>query len=402
MNFRQEQEILSPKSLESPAHEESTPTAHGTDFPMKRSPLHEQHMALHATFREVAGWEVPLHYGNPEEEHAAVRQAVGISDLSQRGRLRITGEDRTTWLQSLTSNDVLSAAPGTGIYSSLLTHKGKMLTYFRAYPTKEAIFLEDVGDIGETTFQALRKFLLYGTKAKMENLAETWGLLLVSGPRASTLLQEALQIDTTTLAPLAFLETELNGHQALILRTEETGETDLEICIPTDGLLPVWEQLLKGGGPLGLKPCGAQARETLRIEAGIPLAGVDLTEEIVPPEANLEGKAFSLNKGCYPGQEVVARMDTYGSVRRRMVGLIIKNATPPPPHSKIFSEDREVGWISSSTYSPMLTSPIALGFPLRDFTTPGTELTIDMEGTRHEATVHALPFVTTSSVKDSA
>ena len=364
---------------------------------MKQTRLHAQHQALNATFGEVTDWNIPLHYGNPEEEQKAIRQAVGISDLSQRGRLRITGEDRATWLQSLISNDILSAKPGSGIYSSLLTHKGKMLTYFRAYPATDSIFIEDVGDIGETTFQALRKFLLYGTKAKMENCTETWGLLLISGPQASRLINEACQIETNSLSLLGFLETELHGKQALILRTEETGEADFEILIEAEGIQPLWEHLFTVGEPLGLKPVGAQAREILRIEAGIPLAGSDLTEEIVPSEANLEGKAFSLNKGCYPGQEVVARMDTYGSVRRRMVGLLIKTATPPPPHSKILSEDREVGWISSSIYSPTLEASIALGFPLRDFTKPDTQLTVDIDGTGHQATVQALPFVASQS-----
>ena len=246
-----------------------------------------------ATFGEVTGWDIPLHYGNAEEELAAVRETVGISDLSQRGRLRVTGEDRATWLQSLISNDLLSAAPGTGLYSSLLIAQGKMLTYSVLTRPRKQVILEDVGDLGETTFQALRKFLLSGTKAKMEDCAETWGLLLVSGPKPSSLLRDALSIDTTTIPPLGFLETTISGHDALILRTEETGEIDLEILIQGDGLTALWEQLCKVGEPLGIKAFGAQARETLRIEAGLPHAGKDLTEDIVPPEANLEARRLA-------------------------------------------------------------------------------------------------------------
>ena len=102
--------------------------------------------------------------------------------------------------------------------------------------------------------------------------------------------------------------------------------------------------------------------------------------------------AFSLSKGCYPGQEVVARMDTYGSLRRRLVGLRIEHQGPPQTGSKLFSGDREVGWISSAAFSPQVGSPIAFGFPLRDFTNPGTELTVDMDGQRTKATVQTLPF----------
>ncbi len=120
--------------------------------------------------------------------------------------------------------------------------------------------------------------------------------------------------------------------------------------------------------------------------------GPDLNEEIVPPEANLEKKAFSLSKGCYPGQEVVARMDTYGNVRRHLVGLILQDQTVPPQGSKLFSGDREVGWISSAAFSPERNAVLAFGFPLRDFSSPGTALAVEMAGTRHPATVHALPF----------
>lgn len=359
---------------------------------MKQSRLHEQHRALGATFGETAGWEMPLHYGAAEAEHAAVRQGVGVTDLSHRSRLNVTGDDRLKWLQSIISNDILPLKPGQGVYSSFLTHKGKMLTYFRIYALADSLMLEDVGEIGETTFQALRKFLLYGTKAKMENWTESWGLLLLSGPKTAELIKTAFGAEVGSLQPLTFVTQEIAGQQALLIRTEETGETDVELLIPSAGMTAAWEKLWSTGRPMGLKPFGTEAREMLRMEAGLPKAGPDLNEEIVPPEAGLEGKAFSLSKGCYPGQEVVARMDTYGSVRRKLVGLVVKDPVVPPKGAKLFSGDREVGWISSAVRSPSMGSVIALGFPLRDFSKPGTALTVDISGQRHDAAVHALPF----------
>ncbi len=377
---------------------------------MKHSRLHDHHIKLGATFEEVAGWEMPSHYGDMAAEHTAVRQAVGLSDLSHRGKIRVTGEDRVKWLQSVIGNDILPLQPGQGRYSSLLTHKGKMLSYFRVYLQTDAVMLEDVGEIGETTFQALRKFLLYGTKAKMENCGENWGLLLVSGPKATALLRSAFGVDAGTLNLLDFLTADIplsysssppggegggeGSRQALLIKTEETGEQDYEVLLPVDGLVAAWERLMEAGAPHGIKPIGSQAREALRMEAGLPKAGVDLNEEIVPPEANLEGKAFSLTKGCYPGQEVVARMDTYGSVRRRLVGLILRENVIPSKGAKLFSGDREVGWVSSATRSPQLRSVIAFGFPLRDFAKPDTGLTVEVEGTRVPATVCPLPFYT--------
>jgi len=358
----------------------------------KQSRLHDHHTRLGATFEDVTGWSMPVHYGDPVSEHRAVREAVGLADLSHRGKLRVTGEDRVKWLQSVISNDLLPLQPGQGRYSSFLTHKGKMLTYFRAYVLADAVMLEDVGEIGETTYGALRKFLLYGTKAKMENCAESWGLLLVSGPKAAAAVKAAFGADVTDLKPVNFLSATIGGQSALIIRTEETGEEDYEILLPADGLIAAWERLMEAGKIYGIKAMGSQAHEALRIEAGIPKAGPDLNEEIVPPEANLEGKAFSLTKGCYPGQEVVARIDTYGSVRRHLVGLIMKDAAVPSKGAKLFAGDREVGWISSAVYSPQMNSVIALGFPLRDFASPGTALAVETDGRRLDATVHALPF----------
>jgi len=360
---------------------------------MKRSRLHDDHAKRGASFMEQAGWEVPAHYGDAVAEHMTVRRGVGIMDLSQRGKIRVTGDDRMKWLQSIISNDILPLTPGQGICSSLLTHKGKTLSYFRVYQRGESLMLEDMGEIGDVTFSTLRKFLLYGTKANMENCAESWGLLLVSGPKAFELVKGAFGADLSSLKPLSFVSQAIDGHSALLIRTEETGEHDVELLLAADGLKAAWDRLWASGEAMGLKPFGAHALETLRMEAGLPKAGPDLNENIVPPEANLEGKAFSLTKGCYPGQEVVARMDTYGSVRRRLAGLILEDAVVPPPGAKLFSEEREVGWVSSAVRSPSLGKVIAFGFPLRDFTAPGTALTVEINGERKPATVHTLPFV---------
>ncbi|MGC3973139.1 MAG: aminomethyltransferase family protein [Nitrospira sp.] len=359
---------------------------------MKQSRLYDQHQQLGATFEDVTGWSVPAHYGDASAEHAAVRHAVGVSDLSHRGKIRVTGDDRIKWLQSIISNDILPLQPGQGRYSSFLTHKGKMLGYFRVYILSDAVWIEDVGEVGDATFQALRKFLLYGTKAKMENGSDSWGLLLVSGPKSAEVVSAAFGIDVHALELLQIVPATISGQPALIMRAEETGEQDLEILLPADGLATAWSQLMAAGAPFGIKPVGAQTRELLRIEAGLPKAGPDLNEEIVPPEANLEEKAFSLSKGCYPGQEVVARMDTYGNVRRHLVGLVIQHQAVPPHGSKLFSGDREVGWVSSAVFSPQRNAVLAFGFPLRDFSAPNTELTVEVAGTSHPATVHALPF----------
>lgn len=361
---------------------------------MNQLPLHTHHQSLGARFAAVGDWETPEHYADWTHEHLAVRNGVGIADLSARGKIFITGDDRVTWMQSIISNDILPLLPGQGVYSTFMNHKGKILSYFRVLMLEDSIFVEDVGEVGDSTYQHFRKFLLFGTKAKMENCLERWGILLVAGPKAFPLIKTTVGIDFSDVNPLSFKRIEIQGHQILVAKTDETGEVDIELFMPVQALNPVWNKLWAAGKPLGLQPVGRAALESLRIEAGIPRFGPDINEGIVPPEANLQGKAFSLTKGCYPGQEVVARMDTYGALKRRLVGLVLGNHNAPLPEggAKIFSGEREVGWVSSAAFSPMLNKALALGFPLRDFSNPDTELTIEIRGQRHPATVHPLPF----------
>ncbi|MEC4679730.1 MAG: aminomethyltransferase family protein [Nitrospirota bacterium] len=361
---------------------------------MNTLPLHEHHQALGATFQPNGDWETPIHYGNPQSEYEALHTSAGLADLSLRGRIIVTGEDRITWLQSIVSQDILPLQPGQGRYSTFMDHKGKMLSYFRVFIRPEEVVIEDVGERGEHTYAAFRKFLLYGTKAKMAKGIESQGLFLLSGPKATEILNKSLGVEAENLASLQSIPFSFEGTEGFLARTEETGMPNFELFVPLDALSSVWTHLLKTGDPLGLKPIGKATLETVRIEAGLPRLGPDINERIVPPEANLEGIALSLSKGCYPGQEVVARMDTYGSVKRRLVGLVMEgtNNDLPEAGAKLFSGTREVGWVSSSTFSPLLQKPIALGFPLRDFTKPDTHLEIETLNRRFPARVSSLPF----------
>jgi len=361
---------------------------------MKNLSLHKQHQSLGATFQPCGEWEVPFHYGNALLEYETIHQRAGLADLSLRGKILVTGDDRVTWLQSIISNDILPLKPGQGRYSAFMNHKGKILSYFRVFLQPDTLIIEDVGEVGDQTYQTLRKFLLYGTKAKLQSGLDSWGLLLITGPKGQKVLKQALDLEVGSLQVLDTLTFKLGDIQGFLARTEETGGQDYELFIPVEALPSLWSHLLEIGKDLGLVPVGREALEITRIEGGLARLGPDLNEKIVPPEANLEEIAFSLSKGCYPGQEVVARMDTYGSVKRRMVGLVIETESQqlPEGEAKIFSGTREVGWVTSSTYSPLVKKPIAFGFPLRDFTQPHTKLEIEIQGQRFPASVSTLPF----------
>lgn len=361
---------------------------------MNTLPLHEQHQALGGTFHPQGNWEVPIHYGQPQSEYEALHTSAGLADISSRGRVIVTGDDRITWLQSIISQDILPLQPGQGRYSTFMDHKGKMLSYFRVLMRPNEVVIEDVGEVGEQTHAALRKFLLYGTKAKLAKGIESQGLLLLSGPKAAEILKTAFGIEVEKMTSLQSIPFSFEETDGFLTRTEETGMADFELFVPLEVLSSVWAHLLRVGEAEGLRPIGHATLETARIEAGLPRLGPDVNDRIVPPEANLEGIAFSLSKGCYPGQEVVARMDTYGSVKRRLVGLVIDGREEDLPESgaKLFSGTREVGWVSSSTFSPLVQKPIAFGFPLRDFTKPGTQLEVETQGKKFLASVTALPF----------
>src|SRR2546428_7591619 len=180
-----------------------------------------------------------------------------------------------------------------------------MVTYFRVYQLGEALMLEDVGEIGDVTHSALRKFLLFGTKAKMENCAETWGLLLISGPKAPEFVRAAFGTDPSSLKPLSFVPLDIDGHASILIRSEETGETDVGILLPADGLKAAWDRCWSHGEPLGLRPFGAHALESLRVEAGLPQTGPGLNGNIVPHGPKSAGQEVRLSKSVYPGQESV-------------------------------------------------------------------------------------------------
>lgn len=361
---------------------------------MKQLPLHDHHNSSGATFEIQGEWEVPSHYGSQESEYLAANHTVGMADLSHRGTCLITGEDRITWLQSIISQDILPLQPGQGALSTFMNHKGKILSYFRIYLRSDSIFLEDVGEVDDQTYQALRKFLLYGTKAKLHNGLGTWGIFLVTGPKAHSVIQQALSLQVEELDDLQGLPFTFQNSEGFVVKTQETGSRDYEVMVPQNALQPLWEHLLKSVQQEGGSRLGYRTLETLRIEAGIPRLGMEVNDQIVPPEANMEGKTFSLTKGCYPGQEVVARMDTYGAVKRRLVGLVLESPEQviPAQGSKIFSGTREVGWVSSAIFSPLLGKPVALGFPLRDFTKPATALEVETQGIKIPALVSPLPF----------
>lgn len=320
------------------------------------------------------------------DAYRAIRERVGLADLSHTGRLFISGVDRLPFLQNLVSNDLRLPRTDKAIYNTLLSAKGKILSAFYVYPLEEALLLELDQPDAETTAQQLMRFK-FRSRIKIDR--PPWGRLLIAGPNARSLLSSCFT-DLPT-EENQFLSKEIHGCPAMLTRRSLTGEEDYQIYIHEAGLTALWEQLLAAGGA-DLLPVGGAALEILRIEAGMPRYGVDMDDQTIPIEAGLESAAISYTKGCYPGQEVLARIQTYGHVNKQLSGLILEGDEVPEKGDRVVFQGTDRGWITSATLSPALKKVIAMAYVRSEAAAPGTEVEVEINQSRHAAQVVALPF----------
>lgn len=360
---------------------------------MQRSALFASHQALGASFTEVAGWEMPQHFGDSQAEYRAVRQSVGLCDLSHRGLVRITGTDRQRFLHAMVSNDTESLQPGQGCFATLLTNKGKLVADFAVYAMPDMYLLDLEPQMAQPFIEALDYFVIADDVTFHDESAH-WGLLSLQGPRAADLLALAWEREVAELPTYAHTVWNLAGHHIHLIQRSHTGEVGYQLLTCREALPALWEALWQHREVCDARAVGLEALDVLRIEAGIPVFGRDMTEDTIPIEANLV-EAISYTKGCYIGQEVIARIDARGHVNRKLVGLLLAGETLPQQGAPIVSSEREVGWITSTTHSPALKQPIALGYVRREVVTPGTHLEVQTNGTTVGATVVELPFYKT-------
>jgi glycine cleavage system T protein len=362
---------------------------------IQRSTLYTMQEALGATFTEVAGWQMPEHFGDPQAEYRAVRQSVGLCDLSHRGLVRVTGTDRQRFLHAMVSNDTASLQPGQGCYATLLTNKGKLVADFVVHADTDAYLLDLEPQMALPFIDAISQFVI-ADDVTFDNVSAQWGRLSLQGPRAAELLTYAFERQVPDLARYAFTAWDLAAYRVYLIRRSHTGEQGYQLLAPAQALPDLWEVLWQHREMCNAHAVGLDALEVLRIEAGIPLYGRELTEETIPVEANLLD-AISYTKGCYIGQEVIARIDARGHVNRRLVGLVLDGETLPPQGASVVSPERAVGWVTSATHSPALQQNIALGYVRREVLSPGTQLEVRANGTTVGATVVELPFYQSKS-----
>ncbi len=354
-----------------------------------KTPLTAWHQAHGAVLINDRGIELPERFTNSLEEYQAVREKAGLIDLSFRSQVRMTGEDRVTFLQGMVSNDVKALRPGDGCAATLLTEQGRIVADLRVYAL-DACFLLDVDTrIKEKLLETLSRFII-ADDVEIEDLSETQTTLTLQGPLSSSVL-EAAGVPVSLTKTFQHSEVTLAGCSLRVIRVSDTGEDGYEILVPRAQAESLWQSLLQAGTRVGLRPVGLAALNTLRVEAGIPWYGLDMDEGRIVLEVGLE-QAISFKKGCYLGQEVVERASARGHINRKLSGLLVRDDTLPTSGDKLFHDSQEVGWVTSAVVSPRLGRPLALGYVRREYLTPGTQLRIDRQGTPVIAEVTILPF----------
>lgn len=361
---------------------------------MTATPLKEIHTMSGAEFGEYSGWTMPADFGNTVEEYRAVRTKAGITDLSHRGKLRMSGRDCAKFLQGMVSNDVENLPLGQWVYCTMLTVKGRMITDMRVLKKADSLLIDLEPGMNTKIKELLEKYRL-SYKADIDDVTQELALLSINGPSSVQIVEKAFGEQAGGpggLAENGFVQTRLDDAAVTLARTNRVGELGFDLYVPAESAPGVWEVVCSAGKEHGLVPVGLEALDVLRIEVGIPLFGVDMTEDTIPLEAGLD-RAISYEKGCYVGQEVVARIHYRGHVNRHLVGFEVDGEELPPAGTKLVSGEKEIGRITSAAYSPALDGVIALGYIRRELREPGTVVMLSEGSGDRAAKVADIPFI---------
>lgn len=317
-----------------------------------------------------------------DDEDRALRTGAGLVDLSAREVVRLTGPDRVSFLQGMVTQDVDGLPAGAVADAALLTAKGAMVADARVVKRTDDLLLLVEPGYGSVVQGALQRYLI-SEEAEVSEASAAFGQLAVVGPQAETRVARVLGLGAPAGAALRPFEVSGTTGWALPQGLLLPG---VDLLVPVDALGTVFDRLAEAGAT----PVGFAALEVLRIERGTPRFGADMDEKTIPLEANLQ-RAIHYQKGCYIGQEVIARATFRGHVNRQLVGLRFggDSTALPAPRTELFLGERRVGWVTSAVRSPRLGS-IGLGYAHRDVAQPGTELTL--AGGATKVTVEALPF----------
>ena len=333
------------------------------------------------------------------EQYRAIREGAGLVDRSNRGRIRLTGADRRAYLQGLLTNDIQALVAGAGCYACLLTAQGRMIADMYVVETGAETLMDLEPEVTRRVARHLDQFI-FSEDVAVTEITEKTAQLGIFGPGAAAVVAQVFAggpsapsaAALTALPVLANLPVHWSDVPVTIVSRDELGGQGFDLVIDASHREALTHAIVDAGA-VEVDPVVA---DVCRIEYGRPVFGRDMTEETIPLEAGITDRAISLTKGCYVGQEIIIRVlhRGHGRVARRLVGVALDPGSPMPVEgAAIRSADRDVGAVTSAANSPALDRPIALGYVHRDFTEPGTAVTVATEGGAASGVVAELPFV---------
>lgn len=353
-------------------------------MPLRHTPLFASHLRLGARFVDFGGWEMPVQYGGIIAEHLAVRTAAGVFDVSHMGEIELRGPGALAAAQRLTANDVSRLGDGQAQYSLLLFPNGGIVDDIMVYRVHAERLLLCVN--AANTAKDLAWIRDHAAGADVVDRSADTALLALQGPASARIVTELGSADLTTIARFGCVSTSVAGVAVLAARTGYTGEDGWELFCANGDAAPLWDALLDAGA----QPVGLGARDTLRLEAALPLYGNDLDETTTPLEARLAW-VVRFDKGDFIGRDALLAQRSAG-VGRRLCGFVLADRGIARPGYPILQDGNEIGRVTSGTQSPTLGKAIGLGYVPRDSAATDTPLAVEIRGRTVPAHVVALPF----------
>lgn len=338
---------------------------------------------------DLNGRQAVSDYGDITAEYTALVETAGVLDCSYRSRLCVLGVDRAKFLNGQVTNNVTGLRTGDGCYAAIVSARGKLESDVHIYILENEILLEFEAGYAKGVQKRLEKFII-AEDAQIVDVAEACGLWSVQGPKSAEVLNKFPAPEKPH--SVAKYEDATLG-EIYVTNRARTGTAGYDLFVPVAAMAAAAEQLSSAANKIGGRLCGWQALETARIEAGLPRFGMDMDETNLAPEA-LDTNAISYSKGCYIGQEVIARIRTYGQVARALRGLRLPDNLPALPRrgDKLLLDGKDAGYITSAVASPRFKASLALGIVRREANQIGTELMLQTGSHTVPVRIVELPF----------
>lgn len=356
---------------------------------MKQTALFEIHKSYGAKIVEFAGWQMPVVYSGIKEEHLAVRNNVGLFDVSHMGEVIVEGNEAEEFCQYLTTNDLGKISEKQAQYTLICNENGGVVDDVIVYKFSDTKFLICVNASNtKKDFEWIKSFTKDFDVA-VKDLSSDYSQLAIQGPASLNILEEVLGEEASCIKIFHFNIISWSGVDAIVARTGYTGEEGCEIFLPWEKGPELWEAIADAGKKYNLLPCGLGARDTLRLDMAYSLYGNEIEEDISPLEAGLDW-VVKLNKGEFIGRDAILNLQKSG-LKRRLVGFEMLDKGIARHNYEIYSEDEKIGYVTSGTLSPSLGKSIGLGLVDSDHLI-NNEFNVDIRGNRRLAKIVSIPF----------